>query len=227
MPIKDLDDKRQITATFALSSTGHFLPIQVIYNGKTTPCLPKFQFPKCFSVTFSENHWSNTEKSVECFEEIIFPYLKKVKEEKGFPNEQVSLIIMDTFKGQDNDTMKELCAVNHCEIVIVPHNLTNKFQQLDISVSKAAKSYISIKYNEWLSDQVTSQLLNGRDPTQVKVPTNLRDIKPMQARWIVDLYNYLPSEREMITHGFDSAGITEAVTRAYDVMMKVANPFRE
>ena len=80
---------------------------------------------------------------------------------------------MDTFKGQHNDTMKELCAVNHCEIVIVPHNLTNKFQPLDISVNKAAKSYIYIKYNEWFSDQVTSQLLNGRDPTQINVSTKL------------------------------------------------------
>ena len=115
-----MDDKRQITATFAVSSTGHFLPIQVIYEGENNPLLTKFQFPKSFSVTFSENHWSNTEKSVEFFEEIIFPYLKKVKEEKGFPNEQISLIIMDTIKGQDNDTVKELCAVNHCEIVIVP-----------------------------------------------------------------------------------------------------------
>ena len=134
---------------------------------------------------------------------------------------------MVTFKGQDNDTMKKLCVVNHCEIVIVPHNLTNKFQPLDISVNMAAKSYISIKYNEWFSNQVTSQLLNGRDPTQVKVSTRLRDIKPMHARWIVDLYNYLQSEREIITHGFDSAGITEAATRANDVMMKVENPFRE
>ena len=49
----------------------------------------------------------------------------------------------------------------------------------------------------------------------------------MHARWIVDLYIYLQSEKEMITHGFESAGITEAVTRANDVTMKVENPFRE
>ena len=51
-----------------------------------------------------------------------------VKEQMGYPKEQYSLIIMDTFKGQDNETLKELCVDNYCEIVIVPHNLTNKFQ---------------------------------------------------------------------------------------------------
>ena len=35
VPIKGMDDKRQITATFAVSATGEFLPIQVISQGKT------------------------------------------------------------------------------------------------------------------------------------------------------------------------------------------------
>ena len=35
VPIKGIDDKRQITATFAISMSGEFLPIQVIYDGKT------------------------------------------------------------------------------------------------------------------------------------------------------------------------------------------------
>ena len=49
---------------------------------------------------------------------------------------------MVTFKGQNNDTLKELCSKNNCEIVIVPHNFTNKFQPLDISVNKAAKTFM-------------------------------------------------------------------------------------
>ena len=40
------------------------------------------------------------------FDEMVFPYLQQVKEEKGLPQEQHSLVIMDTFKGQDNDILK-------------------------------------------------------------------------------------------------------------------------
>ena len=44
----------------------------------------------------------------------------------------MTLVIMDTFKGRlDNDQMRKLCAKNYCEIVIISHNLTNKFQPLD------------------------------------------------------------------------------------------------
>ena len=53
----------QITATFAVSCTGEILLIQLIYAGKTEGGLPKYSFPRSFSVTFTENHWSNTEKS--------------------------------------------------------------------------------------------------------------------------------------------------------------------
>ena len=80
--IKGVDDKRQITATFAVSSTGKFLPIQLIYTGKTPRSLTKHEFPASFSVRFTKNHWSNTDKSIEFFDEIIFPYLQQVKEEK-------------------------------------------------------------------------------------------------------------------------------------------------
>ena len=54
-------------------------------------------------------------------------------------------------------------------VVIVPHNLTNNFQPLDLSVNKAAKSFIQNKYNDWFADQVFTQLQNGKDSTNVKI----------------------------------------------------------
>ena len=42
-------DKRTIAATFAVSLSGDSLPLQLIYGGKTTPSLPKYEFPKSFS----------------------------------------------------------------------------------------------------------------------------------------------------------------------------------
>ena len=153
-----MDDKHQIIATIAVSCTEEFLQIQLIYAGKTEWSPPKHSFPPSFSVTFTENHWWNTEKSVEFFKEIIFPYLEDAKRSKSCPLEQHVLIIMDAFKGQDNDTLKQLCTENNCDIVIVPHNLTNKFQPSDFSVNKAAKSFIQSKYNDWFADQVFTQL---------------------------------------------------------------------
>ena len=226
VPIKGVDDKRQITATFAVSSTGSFLPIQLIYTGKTPRCLPKYDFLASFSVSFTKNHWSNTEKSIEFFDEIIFPYLEKVKEEKGFPNEQHSLVIMDTFKGQDNDILRKLSSENRCEIVIVPHNLTNKFQPLDLTVNKAAKAFVQNQYNDWFSDQVARQLKSAKDPADIKISSKLPDMKPRHASWIFDFYTHIQGESEIVIKGFKEAGIVEAINDAQAIYERVENPFR-
>ena len=155
VPIKGIDDERQITATFIVSMTGTFLPTQLIYEGKTPRCLHRFDFPADFNVTFSDNQWSNTEKSIELFDKVIFSYLKQAKISLKYPEEQMSLIIMDTFKGQDNGVTLDLCEKHMCQVVIVPHNLANKFQPLDITANKPAKSLISNKYNEWFSKQLS------------------------------------------------------------------------
>jgi len=57
--ITGIDDKRQITAVFAATKTGSFLPIQVIYKGKTKRCLPSVDFPKDWLISFTKNHWAN------------------------------------------------------------------------------------------------------------------------------------------------------------------------
>ena len=149
VPIKGVDDKRQITATFTVTASGSFLPIRLVYSGKTKRSTPKYGFPCCFDVTFTPNHWFNYGKYVKLFEKIIFRYLKAKKEKLGYPKEQYSLIVMDTFKGQENTEIKALCLKNDCKLVVVPQNLTNKFQSLYISINQKAKTFISHKFNTW------------------------------------------------------------------------------
>ena len=47
------------------TASGIFLRFQVIYQGKTPACLPRFAFPDNWNVTFTPNHWSNEEKTLE------------------------------------------------------------------------------------------------------------------------------------------------------------------
>ena len=46
-----IDDKRQITAMFAASLSGNFLPIQLVYEGKTSMCHPAVDFPGGWHIT--------------------------------------------------------------------------------------------------------------------------------------------------------------------------------
>ena len=70
-------------------------------------------------------------KCEDLFKVIIFPYLSAKRKVLGY-----------TFKGQDNEEMKRLWAKNNCELVIVQHNLMNKFQALDIRINQSAQKFI-------------------------------------------------------------------------------------
>ena len=76
----------------------------------------------------------------------------------------------------------------------VPRNPTNKFQLLDFTINKTAKAFIQNRYNDWFSDQVARQLKSGNDTTDIKVSLMLSDLKPLHAKWIVDLYNHIEGE---------------------------------
>ena len=81
----------------------------------------------------------------------------------------MSLMRMDIVKGQDNDEEPKLCCKNNCALIIVPHNLANRFQPLDITLNKPAKSFIKDKYNMWYTEQVAKQLNKGKDPADIEV----------------------------------------------------------
>ena len=99
-------------------------------------------------------------------------------------------------------------------IVIIPHNLTTKFQPLDLSVNKAAQTYISEKYSTWIANKFSKQLKKGTTPPKVKVFLHLLVRRPFHAKWIVDLYHHLKADKEMIVNRFWAAKISETIKNA-------------
>ena len=91
-------DKWQITALFCGSLLGDFLPIQVIYKGKTTRCHPHFKFPTDWHITHSPKHWSTEQTMLQYVDNIITPYVERVREILG--ENKAAVVVMDNFKGQ-------------------------------------------------------------------------------------------------------------------------------
>ena len=78
-------DKRNITGTFIITLSGKFLPMQLIYGGKTKESLPRFKFPESFSLSANPKHFSNKAESLKVIEEIILPYVKQKRQELEKP----------------------------------------------------------------------------------------------------------------------------------------------
>ena len=109
VPIVGKGKKQQITGKFTVTKSGLFLPMQLIYKGKTTRSLPRgTEFPDGFDLTFTENHWSNEEKRIQHIENIIVPYIESKREELGLNPDQKVLCIFDVFKGQKTEKYRSV-----------------------------------------------------------------------------------------------------------------------
>ena len=157
------DDKRQITAVFAGTLTGDFLPPQLIHQGTTNRCLPKVSFPREWNVTCTPNHWSNEQSMKTYLTDVLLPYVTKKRNELKLPENHRALVIFDHFKGQVTASIFCLLEENNISFVLVPANCTDRLQPLDISVNKPAKSFLRSKFQEWYSDQVCQQLIKKQD----------------------------------------------------------------
>ena len=72
-----IEDKHQITAVLACTLDGTFLPVQMIFQGKTEKCHPRVSFPSDLHITQTDNHWSNESTTVDYLQHIIIPYMER------------------------------------------------------------------------------------------------------------------------------------------------------
>ena len=209
--IKGVTDKRNITLTFIISLSGQFLPLQIIYGGKTTASHPRgFKFSEGFCISQNPKHWSNENETLKLIDKIINPYAIQKRQQLQLPETQKVLLIWDVFKGQMTEQVKQKLKSLNVELVAVPSNMTHFFQPLDLTVNGVAKRYMRKQFITYYSNCVKHQLENGKRLEDVEVDFRLTSIKPLHAWWIVGMYNFLTSEKGslVIEKGWEKAGIT-------------------
>ncbi len=206
--IAGINDKRQITAVFAGTLVGDFLPPQLIYQGKTKKSLPSVEFPSNWHVTYTDNHWSNETTMMDYLGSVLLPYIQQTRKELKLKSDFPALVIFDRFKAQCTTNVLNLLQNNHVHVVIVPANCTDRLQPLDISVNKAAKEFLRRQFHDWYSSKISSQLKAGSSVEPVDL--RMAVVKPLSAKWMIALYDYLKSKPDIIKNGFRHAGITAA-----------------
>ena len=138
-----------------MSLVGDFLPIQIIYAGKTEQSQPRgFVFPKGFSVTQNPKHWSNELETHELIDKVINPYVVNKRKELKLPLTQRALVTWNVFKGQMTDTVKSKLTSLSIDLVTVPANMTHFFQPLDLTVNGAAKKLARKEFMQYYSTAV-------------------------------------------------------------------------
>ena len=205
-------DKRSITGAFVITLDGRFLPMQLIYGGKTQQSLPRFNFPDRFSLSCNPKHFSNTEESVKIIKEVLLPYIEDQRSSPIKPN-QTALLTMDVFRGQITDDVTSLLTEHNVYVVLVPNNMTHLFQPLDLTVNKHYKSFLKRLFSKWYSQQIEKQLSIGKKIEEVDIKFTLTTIKPLHAQWLVEFYDEMTSEpgSTVIVNGWKVSGIYDGL----------------
>ena len=209
--VAGVGDKRMITAVFCGSLVGDFLPVQVIYQGKTDRCHPRFEFPSDWNITHSPKHWSNEQTMFQYIEHIIIPYVTASRQ--NFEGDTPALVILDNFKGQVTKGITDLLEAHNIHVCLLPPNTTDLLQPMDLSVNKPAKDFLKRRFKEWYAHQVVSQL-DGKEGDSLDIePVNLGlpVLKELGAKWLVQMAEYFSDNPQLVVNGFLRAGIASAL----------------
>ena len=161
--------KQAITDTFGITLSNKFLPMQLIYGGKTAQSLPKFKFPESFSLSANPKHFLNTTELLKLLNEIIIPCVKNECERLKLEQSQPALLILDVLSGPITTPVTDKLAENHMKYMKVPVNMTNLFQPLDLAINRSAKAFMKKKFTEWYSLGNMKQLDRGKNEEEIEV----------------------------------------------------------
>ena len=209
--MKGLEDKRQITGVFCGTLCGEFLPMQLIYKGKTDRCHPSYSFPADWCITQSSNHWSNEKTMLKYIDDIIVPFVERVRDDLGTDDSQAALGLFDHFKGQLTPNVTAALERHNIQSVLIPATCTDRLQPLDISVNKSAKVYLRSQFQQWYASEITSQNGAANDVNFEPVDMSAPRMKAVGAKWLVSLYEHFLESPDIIINGFLASGIPQSI----------------
>jgi len=131
---------------------------QLIYQGKTTACLPSTRFPCNLHITLTATHWANEKTTLSYVHWWDNSAIHKEEtKECGLCDEQRALCIFNNFKAQLTEEVLKVLEVNNFDVAYIPANCTDCLQPLDLSVNKPVKDFLKGKFELWYSDQMLEQ----------------------------------------------------------------------
>ena len=185
--------------------------------------LPKVfhEYPSLTDSSFQpiQNDYSNEDESLKIMEHIIIPYVQKQRNTLKLDAEYPAMLLMDVYKGQMTDPVKEILKRNNNMLQKVPTNQTYLFQPLDVQggPNGYAKLFMKKKFTLWYADQVQRTMDGNRFKSMedIDIDLKLSVLKPLHASWLIELFDHMtsPAGKAVSLKGWEVAGITDAVKK--------------
>jgi hypothetical protein len=146
-------EKLRLTVMLEATADGRKLPPLLILKRKT---LPKSEsFLKDVIIRAQEKGWMT--------EELMLEWLKIVWSHRpGTFLNQLSMLVLDTFKGHVTDSVKDQLCKMKIKLVVIPGGLTSVLQPMDVSINKPFKDRLSQHYLTLIVDPAHELTKTGK-----------------------------------------------------------------
>ena len=196
-----VEDKREMTVLLAISLAGKLLPPQLLHAGKTVKCHPTVDFPAGWDVWHSQNHWSTEETMIHYIEEVIAPYFRVVRKSLGLSENHSALAVFDVFAAHRSQIVLDTLDKYHIKYFYVPAGCTGELQPLDLTFNEPFKREMKECFTRWYASLIKKDLDQGKGVGEVKPDLRTSTVKPIHARWLMEVHSKLSKNSDLIISG--------------------------
>ena len=157
----------------------------------------------------NEKHLSNETETIGLINDVLVPYIKRLKEKKVLPRDQKGLLIWNVFKAQSVTKVEDTLASYGIETFMAPKNMTHLLQSVDLTTNGSLKKFEKKAFSEYFRSSILKELKNDSscDVITIKVDLFLSTLKPIHTEVMKNAGNYFASCRgkEIIKAGWKTS----------------------
>ena len=135
------------------------------------------------------------------------PYVQVVRESLGLSENHPALAIFDVFAAHRSQLVLDALNKHHIKYTFVPAGCTGELQPLDVTFNDPFKREMKELFTKWYAAIVKKELDQGKDVSTIKPDIRTSTVKPVHARWLIEVHSKLGKNRDVIVSGFEKAGI--------------------
>ncbi|XP_077111701.1 uncharacterized protein LOC143767342 isoform X2 [Ranitomeya variabilis] len=188
-------EETHYTVVLACCADGTKLPPMIIFKRKD---MPKEDIPRGIILHAHERGWMD--------EDGMKVWIEKVWSKRpGGLRKTTALLVLDQYKAHTSECTKKRFKDVKTHLAVIPVDVTNQLQPLDVSINKPFKAFMREKWNDWMA-------ADHHDLTpaeQLKSPTI-----PQVCKWVKTSWQSIKDET--VVRAFEKCGISNALEGSED-----------
>eukprot|EP01083_Nonionella_stella_P069770 186195_1 len=191
-----LDEKRNVTCFLGGARTGEAMKCQYLSKGTTARCHPKPDvIPQNMYLDHTYNTWSDPESTKRFAEDCIIPFKAKQAQKYNISPTTHALLKWDIYYTHLEDEAIDALEKMNIHVAIVPPNMTDDLQEMDVSVNKPFKDQLRDQFTRDRNKKSMDMIAKGFDASDIHYDYSMSSLKDKHMMWVSRSWNSMIENR--------------------------------